>query len=109
MIVVEVVEAGAAVAAGLRRALVDVDLAVGARVAGARALARVPVQGVRAPPAVLARLRLRPPRTLLRLRDKATRTSLVAAELRASPKQQLSLQHRWAVLQFKAKHSPAYT
>lgn len=59
VVVVDVVEAGAPVAAGLRRALVDVDGAVVPGVPGAGALARVAVQPVHAAAAVLARARLR--------------------------------------------------
>lgn len=58
-VVVDVVDAGPAVAAGRGRALVDVGGAVLARVARARALARVAVQPVHAAPAVQARLALR--------------------------------------------------
>lgn len=58
VVVVDVVEAGAAVPAGLRRALVDVERAVVARVPRARALAREAVQSVHAAPAVLAWRRL---------------------------------------------------
>lgn len=59
VVVVHVVDAGASVAARPRRALVDVELAIGPAVTGAGAVARVPVQSVRAAPAVLARRRLR--------------------------------------------------
>lgn len=59
-VVVDVVEAGSAVAARRGGALVDVHGAVLAREARAGAVARVAVEGVHAAPAVLARLRLHP-------------------------------------------------
>lgn len=57
-VVIDVVEAGAPVPTRCRGALVDVDVTVVARVAGAGALTTVAVQPVNAVPVVEARLRL---------------------------------------------------
>lgn len=72
VVVVDVVDAGPAVAAGLRRALVDVDGAVLAGEARAAAVAAVAVQPVHAAPAVLARLRLGTHNTLVLTTEEST-------------------------------------
>lgn len=59
VVVVDIIHTRAAVPAGQRRALVDVERAVFAVVPGAAAVAAVAVEPVHTAPAVLARLRLR--------------------------------------------------